>query len=449
MRNLAGRWIVLLLVLGAVALPARADDDDGGGSGAGAGGGASGGADGGADRSASVPSGAPSTGRPLQDLRGFLGLGAPPPPPAPPRPPSPRPARTTTTARLEAEPRELAVIGLDPAARTRLEAAGFAVLEETAGDLLPGIVARLRMPAGVPADTARDRARQLAPAARVDLNHLYRPGQAATRPAHGAAPQVWPVVVAAPRPGCAIPVVGMIDTGIDPASPAVADTRIDAVTRRGAGRAASSTTHGTAIAALLAARLGGAPIVAVDAFHRRAEGDTADAFDIAAALGLMVQRQVRVVNLSFAGPANEVLAVATERAAARGLTMAAAMGNDGPNSPPRFPAAYPWVVAVTAVDQASRPFIRAGRGSHLAFAAPGVALSLPAGGAALSGTSYAVPFVVAAFAHALRDLAPEAALARLAGAAQDLGAPGRDVIFGWGLLRPLPACTGPAAAPAG
>lgn len=184
-------------------------------------------------------------------------------------------------------------------------------------------------------------------------------------------------------------------------------------------------------------------LIGVDAFHRRPDGDAADAFDVAGALGLLAGRGIKVVNLSFAGPANEVVALATERAAAQGMLLAAAAGNEGPRSPPRYPGAHPWVVAVTAVDRNRQPFIRAGRGAHLAFAAPGVGLPAPGrGGAGLSGTSYAVPFVTAAFAIAMMQEDRDGALLRLAERAVDLGAPGRDPVFGWGLIRPGGDCPG-------
>jgi hypothetical protein len=433
----------VLAVLGGS--PSLADDDDGGGGG-GAGGGAGGGGGGGAgggdgpDGNARMPlGGAPPSGRVLQDLRSFLGAftpGAAAPPAPPPAPvavapaAAPRPAQPP--ARPDSIPRELAIIGLDDAALARLQAAGFTVIEEAPAGFLPGRVARLGLPTGLSAAAARDRARALAPAARVDLNHLYRPGQ--------AAPMAGPAMPLATPTNCPAARIGMIDTGIDPDAPALAGLPIERVTRRGAGRAPSSPTHGTAVAALLAAQLGQAPILAIDAFHRGPDGDVADAFDLAAALGLMLQQGVLVVNLSFAGPANEVLALATERAAASGLLLAAAAGNEGQASPPRYPAAYPWVIAVTAVDRERRPFIRAGRGSHVAFAAPGVGLPAPAGRGTLSGTSYAVPFVAAAYAQAMVVLDAPTATQRLARAALDLGAPGRDPVYGHGLVRPLPGC---------
>ncbi len=426
--------VLALLALLAGGVPASADDDDSPGPGPGGGAGSPGGADG-ADPGRLGALGAPGTGNFMRDLRSLLGAfgGAPAPAPAPPRPSAPPPAAPQAQAAATAVPNEIALIGVDAPARARLLAAGFTVIEERPAVLLPGSLVRMTPPRGLSAAAARDRARSLAPAARVDVNHLYRPGGMTAAP---GAP-LGEAMACAARP------VGMIDTALDPTSPALAGRRIETVTLRAAGRQPSTPAHGTAVAALLGAALGETPILAVDAFHRRPDGDAADAFDVASALALLAERGIVVVNLSFAGPANEVLALATERAAARGMLLAAAAGNEGPRSPPRYPGAHPWVVAVTAVDRERRPFVRAGRGSHLAFAAPGVGLPAPGRGAAgLSGTSYAVPFVTAAFAVAMMRDDREGALLQLAGSAVDLGAPGRDPVFGWGLIRPEGACPG-------
>lgn len=438
----AGLALLLLLLAGAPAL--ADDDDDGGGPGGGAAGAAPGGpgadpgADpgGGADPGRGRPLGAPGTGDPRRDLRNFLESLTPgrAPPPAPAQAQRPAPAAGAT-----AVPNEITLIGLDAPARARLLAAGFTVIEERPAGLLPGDLVRMAPPRGLSAAAARDRARSLAPAARVDLNHLYRPG--------GTVQTALAIPVSGQGAHCAARPVGMIDTRVDPANPVLAGLPIERAERRGAGRAPSGAAHGTAVAALLGGALPGTPILAVDAFHRRSDGDAADAFDVAGALALLAERGIAVANLSFAGPANEVLALATERAAAAGMLLTAAAGNDGPQAPPRYPAAYPWVVAVTAVDQARRPFVRAGRGNHVDFAAPGVGLPAPGReGARLSGTSYAVPFVTAAFAIAMADLDRDAALRRLAASATDLGAPGRDPVFGWGLIGPEAGCTGRQAA---
>jgi subtilisin family serine protease len=239
----------------------------------------------------------------------------------------------------------------------------------------------------------------------------------------------------------------MIDTGITLAHPALAGARIQAEALRGLGRAPSAGTHGTAVAALLVGApdgplpglLPGAELFAVDAFHRGQGGDVADAFDLAGALDQLVARRVAVINLSFAGPDNAVLEAATRAAAARGVVLTAAAGNGGPQAARAFPAAYGWVIAVTAVDRGAQPYVRAVQGAHLDFAAPGVGLLAPGGGRGLSGTSFAVPFVTAAYALALPREPAAAATRRLTRGAQDLGTPEPDAVFGHGLIQPQAA----------
>ena len=51
-----------------------------------------------------------------------------------------------------------------------------------------------------------------------------------------------------------------------------------------------------------------------------------------------------------------------------------------------------------------------------------------------SGTSFAVPFATVAAARLRREAEPEAVLDRIYAAATDIGPPGRDNIYGHGLL---------------
>jgi minor extracellular protease Epr len=116
------------------------------------------------------------------------------------------------------------------------------------------------------------------------------------------------------------------------------------------------------------------------------------------------------------------------------------VGNEGPQAPPQYPAAYDDVVGVTAVDSKYRVYLYANQGNYVDFAAPGVETTVAnAAGAkeTVSGTSYAAPIVTVAFARLVNrpDKAlVDAAMRTLAGQAQDLGAPGRDPIFGHGLI---------------
>jgi subtilisin family serine protease len=171
---------------------------------------------------------------------------------------------------------------------------------------------------------------------------------------------------------------------------------------------------------------------------------------IARALDWFVEERVPVVNLSLAGEGNALLALAVERAADRGLVLVAAAGNGGPQAAPAYPAAYPQVLAVTALDARLQPARDAAQGDHIDFAAPGVRVWAPGpdGGAYRSGSSYAAPFVTAAAASLLLDggTADAAKVEQvLARRAVDLGAPGRDPVFGWGLVHSGEACSAEAA----
>ena len=83
----------------------------------------------------------------------------------------------------------------------------------------------------------------------------------------------------------------------------------------------------------------------------------------------------------------------------------------------------------------------AGRGAHVAFAAPGSEMAAAGVGntayANARGTSFAAPLVAGLLARALREpdaTASAAAVAALARSAIDLGAAGRDVVYGHGLV---------------
>lgn len=354
-------------------------------------------------------------------------------------------------------PPEFVVAAPDEAALDRIAADGFEVLARNPVAALGVVAARLRAPAGRTLEEARARVSALEPEAELDLNHLYRPDEFTCGPDGCAA---FEAIGWAPR-GCpARPVIGMIDTAINPAHAALADRDVEVVALDPGERPESARQHGTAVAALLVGRadartpglLPDARLVAVDAFHGGRDGDAADAFALVQALDLLIARRVDVVNMSFSGPENRLVARLLDAAREAGVALVAAAGNDGPSAPPAYPAAHPAVLAVTAVDSRLRAFRQGASGAHVAFAAPGVRLWTAAsvsGGRQRSGTSYAAPFVAAAVAAA-RAADPEAGVdeivARLAEEAIDLGAPGRDPVFGHGLVDASAVC-GPEAGP--
>src|SRR5204862_475487 len=118
-------------------------------------------------------------------------------------------------------------------------------------------------------------------------------------------------------------------------------------------------------------------ILAARAFGNERASSDGTGFNIAKAINWAVSRNARIINLSFAGARDPKVEVALKAARARGIVLVAAAGNDGPSSAPRYPAADPNVIAVTATDQEDKLFHAAVRGKHIAVAAPGVELWLP------------------------------------------------------------------------
>jgi subtilisin family serine protease len=194
----------------------------------------------------------------------------------------------------------------------------------------------------------------------------------------------------------------------------------------------------------------GTRVIAVDAFHRAGGDERADVYSLAAAMDLLAEAGVRVVNMSLAGPANTVLDRATAALLARGIVIVAAVGNAGPRSGPAYPAAYPGVIGVTAVDRNGNIYRRAGQGPHVDLAAPGVEVWTAAsisGARPRTGTSFAAPFVTAAAAALIAAdpaLGREEVVAALTGSARDLGEPGYDEVYGHGVVQAAPLCLPPS-----
>ena len=158
----------------------------------------------------------------------------------------------------------------------------------------------------------------------------------------------------------------------------------------------------------------------------------------------MVQKHVRVVNVSLAGDDNALMALAVRRASARGTVLIAAAGNAGPHALPAYPGALPEVIAVTAVDQQGAVFAGANRGSYIAFAAPGVRIWVPTPdgqGRYETGTSFAARFALGgAGDHAGAPANADVLRLRLAAKARALTSGGRSPTFGYGLVQASTSC---------
>lgn len=262
---------------------------------------------------------------------------------------------------------------------------------------------------GVPrGDSAREALRKLAriaPALQADFDHIYEPAGGSLAPLAGAA------MASAAGSGRRI---GMIDGGVA-AHPSLAGAAIEQAAFSGK---AEATGHGTAVASLIVGRHGafngaapGASLFVADVYGGNQAAGSASA--IVRALAWMVRKRVPVVNVSLAGPPNRLVARAIEAVRARGTIIVAAVGNDGPAAPPQYPASFPGVVAVSAVDARGRALPEAGRATHLDFAAPGADMAAASPGrgyAKVRGTSFAAPLAASrlAVSGSIAALAAEA-----------------------------------------
>ena len=123
----------------------------------------------------------------------------------------------------------------------------------------------------------------------------------------------------------------------------------------------------------------GARALAVHAFSMSAQqSPQATTRNIVAGLEWALNKGARIINMSFAGPYDPMLALAMKKASEKGVILIAAVGNAGPKSPPLYPAADPHVIGVTATDESDKLYKGANVGAQVAVAAPGVDVMVPA-----------------------------------------------------------------------
>jgi hypothetical protein len=346
------------------------------------------------------------------------------------------------------------ILGLAPtdAALDHARSIGFAVdREQNIGAMNIRLVV-FRAPQGMSTKKALRTLREADPGGSYDYNHIYSGGGAAGGGtlSRGGGETTDPKgrdASTSPPPAAADPAqsrvrVGLLDSGVDVTHPVFRDSAIHAW---GCGSRSVPAAHGTAVASLLIGRSDvfhgvhpDAELYAADVYCGRPTGGAVDT--LVAAFGWMVEERVPVINVSLVGPKNAMLERVISDLIAHGYVIVAAVGNDGPAAPPLYPASYQHVVGVTAVDAHRRVLIEAARGPQVMFASPGADLAAAGSDhtyAAVRGTSFAAPFVAALLASGLRhpDSADAAAaVEQLAKIAIDLGPPGRDLTYGFGLV---------------
>ncbi len=357
-------------------------------------------------------------------------------------PRSPEPFEPDIDAEGLAIERGVWVLMVEPEHARRIAGHGFTVRELRKLKALDRVLIRVLAPQDREPAEAWLELGKLAPGAEVDFNHVYRGAAGAADQAGEAKPAVAPAPQVTGRV-----TIGIVDSAVMKKHEAL--RRASMVQRDFVPYdRPRPLAHGTAVASILVGEsdqvqgaLRGAKLHAASVFFEDAtKSNAATASSLVQALDWLAAERVPVINMSLAGPPNAVLEAAIDAVVAKGIVVVAAVGNNGPTGEPLYPAAYPPVVGVTAVDAANRIYLYANRGPQVMFAAPGVGVRVARSGGGYvneSGTSMAAPRAAAVLARVLagpRAAAPAQALASLRATAIDLGPAGYDTTFGHGLI---------------
>lgn len=270
--------------------------------------------------------------------------------------------------------------------------------------------------------------------------------------------------------------VAVIDTGIDLSHPDLAaNIKGGASFVSGAPTPNDYNGHGTHVAGTIAALdnsegvIGVAPKASLYAVKVLDNTGSGYISDIISGLQWSVANNMQVVNMSFGGGGDvQAMHDAIIAASRAGIVLVAAAGNSGnrlgTGDNVSYPARYPEVIAVAAVNSSDVRADFSSTGNAVELAAPGVSiLSSTFGGGygTKSGTSMASPHVAGAAALAIASgitdrngngLISDEVRVALVSTATNLGVAGRDTSYGYGLVNVESAIANggapPAAAPA-
>lgn len=257
------------------------------------------------------------------------------------------------------------------------------------------------------------------------------------------APQGWDLST-----GSSAVIIAIIDSGVDLSHPDLASkitagydfVNNDTIPQDDfghgthvAGIAAATGNNGTGVTGVS----WGARIMPIKVLNAAGNGTFAN---VAAGIIWAVDNGAQVINLSLGGNTSSlVLQDAVNYAYSNGVVLVAASGNTG-SGVILYPAAYPHVIAVGAVDNTNNHAGFSNFGPEMDLMAPGVSIysTIPGGYGLNSGTSMAAPYV-SGLAAILRGypggFSPDAIEFEMESTALDLGIAGRDNLYGYGLIQ--------------
>ncbi|WBQ08436.1 type VII secretion-associated serine protease mycosin [Kribbella sp. CA-293567] len=224
-------------------------------------------------------------------------------------------------------------------------------------------------------------------------------------------------------------------------------------------------SHGTGVAGIIAADQAtgigfqgvapGARILPVRVSERETgrtgQAERIDPQILARGIRYAVDQGARVINLSMAGDQDQpAVRAAVAYAVRKDIVVIAAVGNrqgDSPVSLPSYPAQYPGVVGVGAIDNLGARLSASQYGPYVDLVAPGgsvLTASRQAGHVYSDGTSFAVPFVTAS-AALVRAAYPQLTAAQVVQRLKATATPARggadSLQYGAGIVDPYRAVT--------
>lgn len=243
-------------------------------------------------------------------------------------------------------------------------------------------------------------------------------------------------------------IVAVVDTGVDMEHPEFQGKLVKGYNvLDGSNRPEDDNGHGTHVSGVIAAKTNNKDGIAGMTWKSKlmpvkaigADG-SGSAVDIAQGIYWATDNGADVINLSVGNyTSSAALQEACRYAYDNNVVLVAASGNDASDQP-SYPAAYDEVLSVAAVDHRKERADFSNFGDYVDVAAPGVDIPstyIYSDYASLSGTSMACPHV-AALAALVRSVHPDMkshdVMELIRNSALDLGPPGHDQLYGYGMI---------------
>lgn len=247
--------------------------------------------------------------------------------------------------------------------------------------------------------------------------------------------------------------IAVLDTGISNSHPDLTVSGgVNLVGTSSSKKWDDDNGHGTHVAGIIAARnntigvigvAADAELYAVKVLNNYGGGSISDVIE---GIDWAVQNNMDIISMSLGTDTySQAFADASAGAYNSSILLVAAAGNSGDGNTStndvQYPARFDSVIAASAVDYNNVAPIWSADGSEVELAAPGVGIYstwLDGSYATTSGTSMAAPFVSGVAALLMQNnvgSSPYEVRAMLANNSIDLGAQGKDSVYGFGLVQ--------------